>query len=140
MIFPRISEVYFRISFLTLIWVGSWEEGGGGYCFSLNNSETVRAVTLVCCSIHQLFITLIRAKFGISQSPRSLDISQNPDGGISTFQTSGQSFINKNCHNSRTLKLRQVTKLDDIMTCLQMVTLCHFSNLVIRKPAPIYGI
>ena len=53
--FPRISEVYFRISFSTLIWVGSWVWGGAGgrmYCFPLNNSETVRAVTLVCCSIH----------------------------------------------------------------------------------------
>ena len=49
--------------------------------------------------------------------PQSSDIGQNPDGGICDFRISGKSFINKNCHNSRTslnidMKLGLVTKLD----------------------------
>ena len=49
--------------------------------------------------------------------PQSPDIGQNPDGGISDFQISGQSLI-KETHNSRTsdnidMKLRPVTKLDN---------------------------
>ena len=45
------------------------------------------------------------------------DIEQNSDRGISKFQNSGQFFINKNYHNSRTspdigMKLGAVTKLD----------------------------
>ena len=44
------------------------------------------------------------------------DIGQNPDGGISYFRISGQSFIKETCLNSRTsndidVKLRPVTKL-----------------------------
>ena len=31
----------------------------------------------------------IRAKFGIPNSPESLDIGQNSDGGISDFRISG---------------------------------------------------
>ena len=54
---------------------------------------------------------------GIPNLPQSLDIGQNSDGGISSFQIYGQSFINENCHNSSTSddinnKLRPVTKLD----------------------------
>ena len=33
---------------------------------------------------------------------QSLDIEKNSDGSISDFRSSGQSLINKNCHNSRT--------------------------------------
>ena len=49
--------------------------------------------------------------------PQSPDIGQNSDVGISDFQISGQSFINENCHKSRTsddfdMKLGPVTKLD----------------------------
>ena len=59
----------------------------------------------------------VRAKFGITNSPQSLDIGQNSDGVISDFQISGQSFVSKNCRNSRTshdidMKLGPVTKPD----------------------------
>ena len=45
------------------------------------------------------------------------DIKQNSDGGITDFQTSGQSFVKKNCHNSRgsddfDMKLGPVVKTD----------------------------
>ena len=85
--------------------------------FSLNNSETVKAVTLAFCSIQQHFIKDVRAKFGIPNSLRSLDTGQDSDGGISDFWISGQSLIKGNCHNSRTsddidMKLGPVTKLD----------------------------
>ena len=51
----------------------------------------------------------------------SPDIGQNSDGGISDFQISGQSIINKNCDKSRTsngidMKLRSVIKLDKTNT------------------------
>ena len=47
----------------------------------------------------------------------SPDIMQYSDGAISNVLISGQSLINKNCHNSRTshdidTKLGPVTKLD----------------------------
>ena len=86
-------------------------------CFSLNNSETVKAVTVTFCSPQYHFIRDICARFDISNSSQSPDIWWNSDGGISYFQISGQSFINKNCHNSRIshdndIKLGPVTKLD----------------------------
>ena len=77
-------------------------------CFSLNNSEKVKAVTL----------TFLRhAKFGILNLPQSPDIGQNSDGGISNFWISGQSLIKENCHKLRTsddidMKLGPLTKLD----------------------------
>ena len=85
--------------------------------FSLDNSETVKAVTLTFCSIQQLFIRDIHAKFGSPNSSQSPDIGQNSDWGISDFQISGQSCINENRHDSRTsddidIKLGPVTKLD----------------------------
>ena len=101
---------------LTLMWVGggvilfsSW--------FSLNNSKTVKAVTLEFCSMQKYFIRDICAKFGIHDSPESPDIVQNSDGSVSDFRISGQSLIKKNCHSSRTssdidMKLGPVTKLD----------------------------
>ena len=47
----------------------------------------------------------------------SFQILAKPDGGVSNFQSSGKSFINKNCHDFRTnheidVKLGPVTKLD----------------------------
>ena len=102
---------------LTLIWV----EGGGvnftPCWFSLNNSETAKAVTLTFCSIQQHFIRNILSKFGIHNLPQSPDIGQNSDWVISNFQISGQSLIKENCYNSRTsdgidMKLGPVTKLD----------------------------
>ena len=63
----------------------------------------------------------IRGKFGIPYLPRSPDIKQNLDEGISDFRISGQSFINENCHNSRTshnidMILGPLTKLDKTNT------------------------
>ena len=85
-------------------------------CWSfLNESETVKAVTLAFCSIQLHFIRNIRDKFGIPNSPQSQYIGQNSDWSISDFQVSGQSLIKENCHNSRIsndidLKLELVTK------------------------------
>ena len=83
--------------------------------FSLNNSETVKAVTLAFWNIQYHFIRNVRAKFGIPYSPQSSDIGQNSDRGIFDFRISGQSLIQRNCHNSRTsddvdMKLGSVTK------------------------------
>ena len=94
--------------------------GGSSFApswFSLNNSKTVKAVTLEFCSIQQHSIGEIRAKFSVYNSPQSPDIEQNSDRGISDFRISGQSLMKENCHNSRTsddidLKLGPVTKLD----------------------------
>ena len=52
-----------------------------------------------------------------SDLPQSLDIWQNGDEGISDFRISGQSFVNENCHKSRTshdidMKPGPVTKID----------------------------
>ena len=68
------------------------------------------------CSIQRLVIRNICAKFGIPNLPQSQDIGQNLDMGISNLWISGQSIINKNCHNSRIrndiqMKLKLVTKL-----------------------------
>ena len=41
--------------------------------FLINNLETVKAVTLVFCSIQQLYIRDIRGKFGIPNLPQSPD-------------------------------------------------------------------
>ena len=56
-------------------------------------------------------------KFGIHNSPKSPDIGENSDGGISEIWISGQSLIKENCHNSRTsddidMNLGPVPKLD----------------------------
>ena len=53
----------------------------------------------------------------IPNLPQSQDIEQTSGGGISDFQISSQSLINKNYHNSRTsndidMKLGTVTKLE----------------------------
>ena len=82
--------------------------------FSLNNSETIKAVTLAFCSTQWNFMRNIRARFDIFNLQ---DIRKNSDGGISDFRISGQSLIKKNCHNSRIsddidMKLGPVTKLD----------------------------
>ena len=96
--------------------------GGGGILpppcwFSLNNSETVKAITLAFCSIQKYFIRNNHAKFDILNSSQSPDIGQNSEGGIPEFQISGQSLIKENFHNSRAsndidMKLGPVTKLD----------------------------
>ena len=50
--------------------------------FSLNNSETRKAVVMAFCGIQLLFVTGILAKFGIPNSHQSSDFGQNPDSGI----------------------------------------------------------
>ena len=81
--------------------------------FSLNNSKTVKVVTLEFCNIQQYSIRDIRAKFGIHNSFQSPDIGQNSDERISDFRISGQSLIKENCHNSRhDMNIGPVTKLD----------------------------
>ena len=82
--------------------------------FFLNNSETVKAVTVEFCSIQYHLIKDICAKFGISKLPQSLDVKQNSDGGISHLRISRQSLIKEKCHNSGTwnMKLGPVTKLN----------------------------
>ena len=84
--------ICYEWNFLTLIW----------YWFSLNNSETVKAVILAFFSIQWHFMRDICATFGISKSHQSPDIVQNTDLGISNFCTSDQSLMNKNYRNSRT--------------------------------------
>ena len=101
-----------KCSFRNLCWAYFYH-----FCwFSLNNSETLRAVTLEFCSIQQRFIRNIRAKISINNSSQSADTRQNSYGGISDFRISGQSLIIKNCHNSRTsddidMKLGPVAQL-----------------------------
>ena len=87
------------------------------YWFPLNNSETIKLVTLAFCSIQSRFIRDTRATFGIPYSPQYADIEQKSDGSISNFRISSQSLIIENCHNSRSsddvdMKLGPVTKID----------------------------
>ena len=78
--------------------------------------------------------------------PQSTDIVQNSDGSFSNFRIFGHSFINKNCHDSRTshdtdMKLGPVIKLDKKKT----VTLKKFDDDVMSAKFdvtfvfPIYG-
>ena len=69
--------------------------------FSLNNSETVKAVTLEFFRIQYYFIRDIRAKFGISNLSQSPNIGQNSDKGISNFRIFGRSIIKENCTSCR---------------------------------------
>ena len=83
--------------------------------FSLNNSKMVKAVTLVFCSIQELFIRDIGSKSFTPNSPHSDNIAQNPDSSNSDFCISDHFCINQNCHNIRTshgidMKLGSVTK------------------------------
>ena len=54
-------------------------------CFSLNNPETVKAVTLT-------FFRDIHAKFRNPNPPQSVDIGQKSDGGFPDFRISVQSL------------------------------------------------
>ena len=105
----------------------------------------VKAVILVFCSTQQHFIRNICAKFATTNPSQSLDLGQYSDGDIFDFWIFGQSFINENCHNSRTshdidIKLGLVTKLDKrnearSKNCDVIVffpTYCQFAD--IRKP------
>ena len=111
---------------LTLTWLG---EGvilpPSPHWFSLNNSEMIKAVTLVFCIIQYNFIRDIHAKFGIPTLPQSPNIGQNSDRGISNFWISGQSLIKVNCHISRAS--------DDIDTKLGPVTTLDKRNKIASK-------
>ena len=99
--------------------VGGWRVNlpSPPYRFSLNNSEMLKAATLVFRSILQHFLRDVRAKFGIPNLPQAPDMGQNSDGGISDFWISSQFLIKVNWHNSRTsdnidMKPGPVTKPD----------------------------
>ena len=109
--------------FLTLIWMG------GGWFYPL----------LKICT-----------KFCIPNSPQSLDIGQSTDEGFSDLWiSSGQSFINKNSHNSITnydidMKLGPATKLKKrntatsktMTSCQQIVTpLSFFPTMANLQPS-----
>ena len=125
---------------LTLIWVWRGVTLPSPFCFSLNKSEVVKAVILVFCSIHWLFIGDIHGKFWIPNLSQSPDTGPNSDESIYDFRISGQSLINENCGNSRTsndvgMKLGPVTKLDKrntatskklMMTSCQQMSLSNF--------------
>ena len=53
--------------------------------FSLNNYESLQAVTLAFPSIQQHFIRDVRAKFGIPYLPQYTDIGQSSDGVFPIF-------------------------------------------------------
>lgn len=72
---------------------------------------------------------------------RKTNMGQNSDRGISNFQISDKSLINKNCHNLRTsnnigIKLGSVTELDKenktaskklmVTSCWQILTSSFF--------------
>ena len=65
---------------------------GGGWkfyfpCwFSLNNSGTVKVITLSCWNIQKHLITYISAKLCVSNLPQSLYIGKNTDGAIYDFR------------------------------------------------------
>ena len=117
------------------------------YWFSLNISKTLEAVVLAICSVSYHFIRDIHVKFRVLNLSQCLYIEQNVDGGISDFRISSQSFINKNCPNSRTsydtdIKHGTVTKLDKRNTaipkkltttsCQQIVTYLSFFQFMVN--------
>ena len=102
--------------------------------YSLDNSETVQAVTLAFCSIQYRFIVDICGKFGMSSSPQSPDIGQNSDRDYFDFRIFGQSLIKENLHNSRTsddidMKLGPVTTLDKRNKTMSLPFLQFMANL-----------
>ena len=96
---------------------------------SVNNSETVKAVTLAFCSIQQHFIRDICAKFGVPNWPQSPDIGQNSGGCISNFWISGQSLINKFCQE-------KIVKIDKRNTAT-MTNMSPNCDMIVFFP--IYG-
>ena len=70
--------------------------------FSLNNSETVKAVTWQFAAFSQILLkTFVPNLVFLTSASRQI-LGKNSDGGIYDFQKSGQSLIKINCHNSRT--------------------------------------
>ena len=80
--------------------------------FSFNNSETVKAVTLVFSNFLETFQLNL-----VSLTHFTLQILGKTQTRILDIWISGQSFINENCHNSRAsydieMKPASVTKLN----------------------------
>ena len=128
---------------------GGGRGGAGGFYHpswvSLNNSETVKAVTLAFCSIQLLFIRDIRAKFGNPNLRQSPDVGQNPDEGISDFRIPDQSCKNENYHDYITthdndMKVGPVTAIEKknaattkkltMTSCWQIVTSLSFARFM----------
>ena len=103
-----MSQLYFRlrkvIFFLSL----------GHLCQTSTHARRIlwrkTSLTLIWVGVHSVI-------FHYRYSSQSPDVGKNSDGGISNYWTSDQSFIKKNCYNSRTsndmdMKVGPVTKLD----------------------------
>ena len=115
----KSSHFSFNPNLGACVWGGGGGQGGFYHpsWVSLNNSETVKAVTLVFCSVRLLFIRDIRAKFGNPNLCQSPGVGQNPDEGISDFRIPDQSCKNENYHDSITthdndMKLGPVTAIE----------------------------
>ena len=79
---------------------------------NLNNSKTVKSVTLAFCSIQKLLIRDIHTNLGIPNLSQSPDIGKNSDGSISDFWISGQFLISSKTSDDIDMKLGSVTKID----------------------------
>ena len=87
--------------------------------FSLNNSETLKAVPWPFAAFSNISLETSLPNL-VSLTCPSLQILGNTDGGISDFWISGQSLVKVSCHNSRTsddidmkhMQVGPVTKLD----------------------------
>ena len=106
--------------FLTLIRVGGWRvilpPLPHSCWFSLNNLETVKAVTLAFAVFSSILLETFIPNL-VSLTSSSLQILGKTQTGYFRFRISGQSFIKENCHNSRVsadidMKLGPVTKRD----------------------------
>ena len=92
---PENKSIFLKVK-LTISCILWYFYLGGRYapcCFALNNSETVKTVTLTFRSIRWFLIRDIRAKFGIPNLPQFPDVGQNSLGCISDFWISVQSFF-----------------------------------------------
>ena len=68
---------------------------------SFINSEAVKVVMLVFCSIHQFLLETFLPILVSLNRPSLQILVKTQTVCMSNFWTSGQSFINKNCHHSR---------------------------------------
>ena len=84
---------------------------------SLNNSETVEAITFAFYRVKWLFLRDIHAEFGILNLIQSPNIGQNPKRMFLISEFLVNFLLKKNCHNCRTsnsvdMKLGPAAKLD----------------------------
>ena len=134
-------KVNLNMTFLTIIWV-ELPPSPVRCWFSLNNSETVKPVTLIFCIIQQHhFIIDICVKFGILNSLQSPDIGQIQTG---VFPVSGfllnplsqkiditpEPAMILTCNLDQQLKLKRQTKQSqkklNMTSCCQFVTSLSF--------------